>query len=326
MDAFRNSVAALPAGPALTWARAEDESADELCDWMLNAGPGGAYRVHTAIVASGARGSNQIRLDAIAATKGSGTRSTDILSLIKSDATRGAIQNDPHFGPTVEMMLNWMYTPSHEFLLPSLGGVPSPSTRPVAIERDETNVATREEGGVLDMFSTAIFGTPSKHSPRARTAAAAPPGATGVASTGDQTLAVQPEQVVLLWQLGDSLGVRGLKARLAPIVEHHALPPKFVMNLAAFERLKLLVRALALHVGDSLVGALCEQLKLNPATADTLREGMVELAVAASAVDTSRYPEIVALGLLPQGALPVEGASLTTCMLPPTPPRHVGTA
>ena len=68
------------------------------------------------------------------------------------------------------------------------------------------------------------------------------------------------------------------------------------MEHAAFERLKLLVRALELHA-EEIVGALCEPAVAVPtATTAVLRDGMSELAVAAAAVDTSRYDALVACG------------------------------
>jgi len=72
------------------------------------------------------------------------------------------------------------------------------------------------------------------------------------------------------------------------------------MGAGAFERLKLLVRALELHA-EEVVAALCEQLKLSTESNATLRAGMAELAVASAAIDTSRYEALVACGLLPAG-------------------------
>ena len=122
------------------------------------------------------------------------------------------------------------------------------------------------------------------------------PGATRAVGGVAHTL--KPEQVPLLWQLAGALGVRGLKASLAPLFESATLPAGFVMERPAFERLKLLVRAMELH-NDEITGALCEQLRLDTTSSVTVRAGMVELAVAASACDPSRYEALVGCGLIP---------------------------
>ena len=310
MQALRASAAAAPAGEPLTWARAGAENADELSDWTIKLGAAALWKVHTAVVASGPRCSEKIRAQAIAAAKGDGARTTDVLQLISSEPARAAIQKDAHSTQTFEVLLTWMYGSRGDFSLPSLGG--NQTAAPVAAAAAATPGGTAAEGAdaasVLDMFSVAIFGTPTKGGgpPTSPSRAAtdprttAPParkGANGV-NAGVRALALKPEQLPLLWQLAGALGVRGLKARLAPVLELHALPPNFVMETAAFERLKLLVRALELHAQE-IVGALCEQLKLSTESSAALREGMCELAVAAGAVDVGRYEALVACGLLP---------------------------
>ena len=317
MEKLRASAAALPAGEPLSWARAGAENTDELADWTVKLGNAALYKVHSAVVASGARCSDKMRAQAIAAAKGAGARTTDILPLITSESARAAIQKDPHAVPTVEALLTWMYGLAADFSLPSLGG------KPVAVAGTPTTAGGADANGdgngdagstVLEMFQTAIFGTPSKGAqphagapsaggskPATPTATpAAPVAKKAAAANGGRMIALKPEQLPLLWQLADALSVRGLKARLAPVFELHALPAAFVMAAPAFERLKLLVRALELHA-DEVVGALCEQLKLSTATTAALRDGMAELAVAAAAVDLGRYDALVACGLLPAG-------------------------
>ena len=274
MQKLRAAATALPAGEPLTWARAGAENTDELADWTITLGSSAMYKVHTAVVASGARCSEKLRAQVIEAAKGEGARSTDLLSLIKSEAARAAIQKDPHSAPTVEFMLSWMYGHASDFSLPLLGG--TPIAAPVAVTMAKGVASEQPDGdgagdSVYEIFSTAIFGTPSKAAP---TTASASPSATALsaaskaaaahplpAGTTDKVLALKPEQLPLMWQLADSLGVRGLKAKLAPVFDQHALPSSFVMEAAAFERLKLLVRALELHVED-IIGALCEQVRV----------------------------------------------------------------
>ena len=94
MQALRASAAALPAGEPLTWARAGAENADELSDWTIKLGAAALWKVHTAVVASGPRCSEKIRAQALAAAKGEGARTTDVLQLISSDPARAAIQKD----------------------------------------------------------------------------------------------------------------------------------------------------------------------------------------------------------------------------------------
>ena len=293
MEKLRQAGTTLPLGEPLSWSRAGDAKSDELSDWTLKLGAAALYKVHTAIVASGPRRSEKIRAQALKA----GARTTDIIELLPSESARVAIVKDPHAAPAFELLLSWVYGHSADFQLPTLG---APAKKTAAA----TDGAS-EGGGdsVYDMFSMAIFGTPSKATPgKAGGSDTTTPkkqqAANGSSIITGRPLVVKPEQLPLLWQLAGALNVRGLKSRLIPIFETNALPSTFVMEHAAFERLKLLVRALELHA-EEIVGALCEQLRLPTATTAVLRDGMSELAVAAAAVDTSRYDALVACGLLP---------------------------
>lgn len=87
--------------------------------------------------------------------------------------------------------------------------------------------------------------------------------------------------------------VRGLKTALLSLFEDSPLAPNYVMNTPAYERLKMLVRALELHCTE-VVAALREQLLLA-----SLTEGLAALAVAASACDLNRYEQLSRCGLLP---------------------------
>ena len=217
---LREGAGALPAGQALVWARAGAENADELSDWTIKLGTAALYKVHTAVVASGARHSVPIRAQAIAAAKGEGGRTTDVLQLIKNEAARLAISKDPHAVPTLEVLLNWMYGVTSDFSLPSLGGTPvvrSAARPPPPAAAAMGGAAAAGNESVFDMFSTAIFGTPTKSvaaspkpSPAGGAAPARKPAAAGGAN-GAGGLAVKPEQLPLLWLLADALGVRGLK-------------------------------------------------------------------------------------------------------------------
>ena len=326
MQNLRAAAAALPVGEPLTWSRASAENADELADWTVKIGSA-HYKVHSAVIASGPRCSEKIRAQVIEATKSAGVRSTDLLSLVSSEPARAAIQKDPHSGPTVEVLLSWIYGHGSDFSLPSLGGTPvaAPAAMSMAgaMGGATAAVANGDAGTVYDMFSTAIFGTPSKGNgsaaasapPTPSSVAKAPPSASkapavpALATGGGLQLVLKAEQLPLMWQLADALGVHGLKAKLTPVFEHHALPASFVMETAGFERLKLLVRALELHA-DEIIGALCEQLRLQTQSTAALRTGMAELAVAAAAVDSGRYEALVACGLLPAADAAKLGAIL----------------
>jgi len=215
-----------------------------------------------------------------------------------------------------------MYMLTSRFTLPNFGGVlqgaPSNASAPT-MAREVSDGGSEDPGPLsksastaMDFFSTAIFGTPTKQASTVAVSGATPRrlDASGISvpvmpkSGAARTAAVKPEQLPLLWQLADALCVCGLKAALAPLFELNMLPSTYVMEAPAFERLKLLVRALELHT-DEIVGALCEQLRLPPPPSATnkdpvpLREGMAELAVAASAVDIARYEPLVQCGLLP---------------------------
>ena len=245
MEALRASAAAQPAGAALSWSRAGAESTDELADWTLKLGSAALYKVHTAVVASGSRGAEKLRAQALKAAKGEGGRTTDVLQLITSETARAAIQKDPHAASTVEALLSWMYGLASDFALPSLGGpgaVGAPVAKSLAGATDggmpprpaPLSKASATEGSVLDMFSTAIFGTPTKGGGDSAGRAAPSSGsarrldvAANGGSAGPKALVLKPEQLPLLWQLGDALGVRGLKARLLPVFEASALAPHF---------------------------------------------------------------------------------------------------
>jgi len=157
---------------------------------------------------------------------------------------------------------------------------------------------------MLNFFSTAIFGpstpnskaaesgtTPKSASKAAATLAA--PAAPVTASVASKATKVRPEQVPLLWSLADCLQVRGLKTALLPLFEDAPLEARFTMLPPAYERLKMLVRALELHCSE-IVAALREQLRLASMT-----EGITSLAVAASACDLARYEQLTRCGLLP---------------------------
>lgn len=328
MQALRASAAQLPQADLLTWCKAGDEKADVLSDWSFQFGTLALYKLHSAVVCSGPRRSEKARAQAIRSLTPSesnqGSRVTDVAALLP-EAARSALLKDPHTQATFELLLNWMYMLTSRFTLPSFseGQPAAPSAAPSAAAPKAVNISDDSDGGkpelsksassAMDFFSTAIFGTPSKAGAGGGSSAPPTPLASSRGSSkdltkagggGGRTAAVKPEQIPLLWQLADALGVCGLKAALAPLFEQSALPSTFVMEAPAFERLKLLVRALELHT-EEIVGALCEQLRLPPpptaAVKDPLplREGMAELAVAASAVDPARYEPLVACGLLP---------------------------
>ena len=320
MQALRASAAASPQADLLTWSKAGDEKADVLTDWSFQMGTLALYKLHSAVVCSGPRRSDKARSQAIRSLSQENVgRVTDVSALLP-EAARAALLKDPHTQATFELMLNWMYMLTSKFSLPTFGGVPQSApaggAAPTAA-RDISDGAASANGeqppalassasSAMDYFSTAIFGTPQKaasSSSVVRRLDGAPATPRSGAS-GARTATVKPEQLPLLWQLADSLSICGLKAALAPLFELSALPSTFVMEAPAFERLKLLVRALELHT-EEIVGALCEQLRLPPPPTATnkdpapLREGMAELAVAASCVDVTRYEPLVACGLLP---------------------------
>ena len=334
MLSLRSSAAAAPQADLLSWAKAGDEKADVLSDWSFQFGTLALYKLHSAVVCSGPRRSEKARAQAIRALTPSetnqGSRVTDVAALLP-DAARAALLKDPHTQATIELLLNWMYMLTARFVLPNFGEAPAAATpngssaktaAPAAGAIDITEggasggVApdlTRSATSAMDFFSTAIFGTPSKGGGGGGAAPSTPAGSLSRGASKElgkpgggsgRTAPVKPEQIPLLWQLADALGVCGLKAALLPLFEQSALPSTFVMEAPAFERLKLLVRALELHT-EEVVAALCEQLRLPPpptaAVKDPLplREGMAALAVAASAVDPSRYEPLVACGLLP---------------------------
>ena len=339
MQALRASAAKHPQTDLLCWSKAGDESADVLSDWSFQMGTVALYKLHSAVVCSGPRRSEKARQQAIRALTPSeankGSRVTDIAALLP-EAARGAILKDAHTQATFELTLNWMYMLTSRFALPSFGGaaavVPAtpmvPGATAASISRDgsatdisDPNSLSRSASTAMDFFSTAIFGTPSKGGgPDGIGASAAASGSArnltaqlskvangasqGSGGGGSRVAQVKPEQIPLLWQLADALQICGLKAALAPLFENSMLPSTFVMEAPAFERLKLLVRALELHT-EEIVGALCEQLRLPPpptaAAKDPapLRAAMAELAVAAAAVDTARYAPLVQCGLLP---------------------------
>jgi hypothetical protein len=313
MNALRQAAEAHPQADALSWSRGA-EGADELCDWSLKLGAV-VYKVHTAAVASGPRRSEKLRRQVISTRlKDKGEAVTDVFELIP-EPTRSAILKDPYTQPTFALLLDWIYGHVRNFALPSFSGRTAVASTPVApkLRKEAASAAavmvgssaTTPNGGdptFLDFFSTAIFGTPTAAStprrqptdPRTTSALGTREAAAGPASSPT----VRPEQVPMLWQLADALQVHGLKASLAPLFEQTPLPPNYVMQTAAFERLKLLVRALELN-SEELVAALCEQLRLNHTSRSALRDGMVELAVAAAACDSGRYASLVACGLLP---------------------------
>jgi hypothetical protein len=314
MLSLRSSAAAAPQADLLSWAKAGDEKADVLSDWSFQFGTLALYKLHSAVVCSGPRRSEKARAQAIRALTPSetnqGSRVTDVAALLP-DAARAALLKDPHTQATIELLL--AATPngsSAKTAAPAAGAIDiTEGGASGGVAPDLTRSAT----SAMDFFSTAIFGTPSKGGGGGGAAPSTPAGSLSRGASKElgkpgggsgRTAPVKPEQIPLLWQLADALGVCGLKAALLPLFEQSALPSTFVMEAPAFERLKLLVRALELHT-EEIVAALCEQLRLPPpptaAVKDPLplREGMAALAVAASAVDPSRYEPLVACGLLP---------------------------
>ena len=214
---------------------------------------------------------------------------TDVAALLP-EAARSALLKDPHTQATFELLLNWMYMLTSRFTLPSFseGQPAAPSAAPSAAAPKAVNISDDSERP-SPSFQVGLVGhgllfdghlRHAEQSWRRRRLICAPtPLASSRGSSkdltkagggGSRTAAVKPEQIPLLWQLADALGVCGLKA-LAPLFEQSALPSTFVMEAPAFERLKLLVRALELHT-EEIVGALCEQLAAT-ASAHRRRQG-----------------------------------------------------
>ena len=310
MEALRVAARLAAPTPALSWR--ED---DPVADWTIKLGTLKEYRVHSAVVGSGERRSDKIRGSIV--EKNGTARTTDIATLLP-EAARAAIISDPHVQATFELMLDWQYGLVDALALPTFAGKvmltgvaaqPTSAVASVAIDRDGTPAGAgtaAEPGGengesVLGFFQTALFGaapnaTPSKSGSTGNLpAAAATPSVAAPATPAAASRAakVVAPQVPLLWSLADCLQVRGLKTALLSLFEDSPLAPNYVMNTPAYERLKMLVRALELHCTE-VVAALREQLRLA-----SLTEGLAALAVAASACDLHRYEQLSRCGLLP---------------------------
>lgn len=264
--------------------------------------------MHAAVVAGGMRRSDQVREMILASkAKKDGARLSDLAQLLPS-ASRDSLLADPFTQESLELILDWQYGIVDELALPSWSATEQQAAQDAAAAKGEaaaggTGSDLADAGSeVLNYFSTALFGTPSKApaTPSSRVSVAAPgsnyvAGANG--STKHATAAVKAQQVPLLWQLADSLEVTGLKAVLLPLFESSPLPANFAMATVGFERLKMCVRALELSATE-VVAVLSEQLRL-PSDPALLTDGITELAIAASACDVSRYDALAACGLLP---------------------------
>jgi hypothetical protein len=234
MQGIRAAADATASLPPLSW-----RDADELSDWAIRIGSS-VYRVHTAAVASGARRSDKIRDVVLNAAAPGAKRETDVSFMLPEDV-RTTLLADPFLPETFELLLDWQYGIMERMRLPSWSG----SSEDVAAAPAENGEAKPAGAGgaapelvsyqsteLLSYFSTAIFGTPSK-TPQ-NSARGAPQRAGNKAAAS-----IKPEQVPLLWQLADSLSVRGVKSALLPLFIEAPLPVNFVMTAPAFERLKM---------------------------------------------------------------------------------------
>ena len=230
MDLLRASAAAAAPAKVLSW-----RDADEVADWILTLGTN-EYRVHTAVLASGARRSDKVR--AVLLSTKNGSRKMDVAALLP-ESGRTDLLSDPMMEDTFELMLDYIYGIADGLSLPSFRG----STVGVVVEKPKPKSESVADDGdgdtMLSYFSTALFGTPSKEVPSSAIgpAAAATSGQAEVALP--KTRGVKAAQVPLLWQLADCLAVRGLKTTLLPLFEEALLPADFTMAAPAYERLKM---------------------------------------------------------------------------------------
>lgn len=106
METLRQSATENPAASRLKFWKASDKDADDLCDWVVKIGTLGAYKVHTASVASGPRQSTKIREQVVESTKGVAPRMTDIAAFIAEPArSQILVRGEPRARNTKPVLL-----------------------------------------------------------------------------------------------------------------------------------------------------------------------------------------------------------------------------